>query len=170
MMHPVRTTLLATALALLAAAALIALARPAYAAGSADVRFVEPERFSDAGRNPADRERALAALGEHLKSLAARLPDGQRLKVEVTDVDLAGEEVMRAGRELRVLRGAADIPRIQLRWTLEQGSSALKSGEERLTDLGYISARLPLARMQGDLPYERYLLTEWFRAQFEGGR
>ena len=48
---------------------------------------VDIERFADIGRNPADRERAMKALRQHMESLAPRLPDGQTLKLEVLDVE-----------------------------------------------------------------------------------
>ncbi|MBL8325536.1 MAG: DUF3016 domain-containing protein [Rubrivivax sp.] len=171
MSHALRTTLVAAGLALLSAALLVALARPAHAAGSAEVRFVEPERFSDAGRSAVDRERALASLAAHLKELARKLPDGQALKVEVLDVDLAGELWPRRGHDVRVLRGSADAPHVRLRWTLEQAGSLMKKGEQHLSDLGYLTNRPGLASgLDSDLPYEKRLLTQWFREQVEGAR
>lgn len=170
MSQALRTTLFASVAALLSAAALVALARAAHAAGTAEVRFVEPERFSDAGRNPFDREQALAALTTHFNQLAQRLPDGQRLRVEVLDLDLAGEQILRRGSEVRVMRGAADWPQMRLRWTLEQGGTTLKSGEDRLSDLAYLSGRAAPASSEGAFPHEKRLLTQWFRAQFEGAR
>ncbi|MBI5719826.1 MAG: DUF3016 domain-containing protein [Burkholderiales bacterium] len=170
MSQAIRTTLVAAAVALLSAAVLVALARPAHAAGTVEVRFVEPERFTDAGRAPFDRDRALESLAAHLRQLGQRLPDGQRLRVDVLDVDLAGEQVLRRGHDLRVLRGGADMPHIHLKWTLEQGGSALKSGEDRLTDLGYMTSRTTPAASVGDLPHEKRLLAQWFRARFEDPR
>ena len=170
MTNAVRTTLIAAALALLSAAALIALAQPVRAAGSAEVRFVEPQNFRDAGRSALERERALASLGAHLEQLAQRLPDGQRLRIEVLDVDLAGEQIPRRGYDVRVLRGGADWPQLHLRWALVQGERTLKSGEERLADLGYMQGRPGLNGSEGDLPHEKRMLTTWFRGEFEGGR
>jgi hypothetical protein len=170
MSHALRTALLATAVALLSAAVLVALARPAQAAGSAEVRFVEPDKFLDVGRSAHDRERALGSLKLHLERLAQRLPDGQRLRVEVLDVDLAGQEFPRRGTDVRVLRGAADSPMIRLRWTLEQGGATLRSGEERLADLAYLPGRQDGSASDGDLPYEKRMLSRWFREAFEGGK
>lgn len=171
MSQSVRTTLFAVAIAVLSAVVLILLAWPAHAAGSAEVRFVEPERFSDAGRGSHERERTLASLTDHLQMLAQRLPAGQRLRVEILDIDLAGEQILRRGGEVRVLRGAADWPQMHLRWTLEQGGSTLKSGQERLSEIGYLTnSRIGGAASDGDMPYEKGMLTKWFRNQFEGGR
>ncbi|MCW5633317.1 MAG: DUF3016 domain-containing protein [Rubrivivax sp.] len=166
-----RTTLLAAAIALISAAVLVALARPAHAAGSADVRFVDAERFADAGRNPHDRERVLASLKAHVQRLAQRLPDGQQLRVEFLDLDLAGDERMRSSGDVRVLRGGADWPRMHIRWALQQGDGTLKSGEERLSDLDYLmGSRTLAATSDGDWPYEKRMLTQWFERQFSGQR
>jgi hypothetical protein len=170
MSHALRTTLVAAGLALLSAALLVALARPAHAAGGAEVRFVEPERFSDAGRSSSDRERALARLAAHVKELARKLPDGQTLKVDVLDVDLAGELRPRHGQEVRVLRGSVDTPHIKLRWSLEQAGATVKRGEQHLTDLGLTAQPGLAAASDGDLPYEKRMLTQWFREQVEGSR
>jgi hypothetical protein len=143
------------------AALLVGAAGALHAAGLVDVHFVEPARYADAGRTPAERERTLKVLGEHLKQLGARLPDGQRLRVDVLDIDLAGTLEPRRAVEVRVLRGRADVPAMTLRWTLSEGSRTLKSGEERITDLDYLErgGRLPPA---GDLAYDRALLDRWF--------
>jgi hypothetical protein len=159
----------ATAVAVVSAAVLVALASPAFAAGSADVRFVEPDKFLDAGRSPHDRERVLAALTAHLQRLAQALPDGQKLRVDFLDVDLAGHEELRRGSDVRIVRGSADWPRLHVRWALEQGGSTLKSGQDRLADLDYtMTARMSAA--SGELPYEKRMLTEWFEKQVEGKR
>ena len=170
MTNAVRTTLIAAVVALLSTATLIALAQPVPVAGRAEVRFVEPEHFRDAGRSPIDRERSLAMLAAHIEQLARRLPEGQRLRVDVLDVGLAGEPIFRGGTEVRVLRGGADWPQFQLRWTLLQGERTLKSGEEHLADLSYLQSRIGLGANEGDLPFEKRLLTNWFRGEFEGGR
>lgn len=170
MTNAVRATLIAAAIAALSAAALVALAQPARAAGSTEIRFVEPQQFSDAGRSQVERERALASLAAHLEQLGKRLPDGQRLRIEVLDVNLAGEQVLRRGTEVRVLRDAADSPQMRLRWALLQGERTLKSGEERLSDLGYMRGRTVALSSEGDLPYEKRMLTAWFKGEFEGAR
>ncbi|MCL4696193.1 MAG: DUF3016 domain-containing protein [Burkholderiaceae bacterium] len=166
MNRALRTALAATLLAVVSAAVLVALARQAHAAGSADVRFVEPERYRDAGLLAPDRERTLATLAAHLKQLAQRLPDGRQLRIDVLDVDLAGDRSPRPGTDVRVLRGGADVPRLHLKWTLEEGGRTIKSGEDRFTDLGYLTQAPHRAAASGDLPYEKRLLTRWFDERF----
>ena len=60
---------------------------------TAQVEFVNPESFTDAGRRYADRERDdnLERLRRHIVERAAReLPPGEVLTVWVTDLDIAG--------------------------------------------------------------------------------
>ena len=148
----------------LAAGALGALLAATAAAGEVRVHFVEPQRFTDAGFASADRERALATLRSHLEQRGRDwLADGLRLDVDVLDVDLAGRERPGRARDLRVLDGRVDAPRLQLRYTLRAGERVLASGEQRLTDLGYLDRLSPTQRGE-PLAHERRLLDDWLAA------
>ena len=139
----------------------------AQAAGTVQVSFVQPDQFADAGDARRDVEGNVRVLARHLESLAVRLGAGQKLSIEVIDVDLAGELQPwgHAQQDLRVLRGAADIPRIKLRYTLEASGQASRSGEQVVTDLGYLQRinRYPAGEA---LRYEKRMLDEWFSEQF----
>lgn len=144
----------------------------AHAAGPVAVRFVEPQRFFDAGDPGIDRERNLRVIEDALAALGQRwLPAGQSLDIDVLDVDLAGRikpNVGRTGQELRVLEGGADWPRIELRYTLRTGTQVLASGRETVSDMHYLDsgARLPDS---GPLAHERRMLEAWFRGRFAAG-
>ena len=145
---------------------LAAAALPLAMAGSATVSFVNPERFSDIGFAPTERQLNLEALQRHLQTLAEqRLPSDQVLKVEVLDVDLAGVErpSLRAGRDLRIVKGGADSPRIKLRYTLEANGRTLRSGEETLSDLSYLQGFTGISGSE-PLHYERRMLDKWFQS------
>jgi hypothetical protein len=142
----------------------MACAAPALAAGSAQVSYVQPEMFTDAGFGSFERERTLQSLTQHLQALGKRLPDGQTLRVEVLDVDLAGEVWPRGANEVRVLRGRADWPHMSLRYTLLDGSRTLKAGDAQLADMNYLFDAHRLTQY-GDLPYEKRMLDRWFKEQ-----
>ncbi len=148
-----------------------ALAAPcaAQAAGQVQVRWVEPEKFADAGRGALDRERTLQALGEHLGRLGRRLPDGQTLQVEVLDLELAGElePFSRFHHDVRVLRGRADWPRISLRYTLSDGERTLARGDAQLSDPHYMFRSLR-GSASGTLAYEKRMLDEWVASLVAG--
>ena len=159
---PAIRTVLTWALALSAATAW---------AGDAEVSFLRPEGFADAGRG-RDAAQVQATLSAHLAGLAARyLPAGQTLKVEFTDIDLAGElrPLARSGQELRVLRGRADWPRLNLHYTLIEDGKQIASGGERLTAMDYLQRRLS-SHDSGALPHEQRLLSEWFAQRFSSQR
>lgn len=143
-------------------ACLTALTPAAHARGVVEVSFVEPERFTDIGWRPADRERNLEVLARRLRDKAERLPDGQTLKVEVLDVDLAGAEfVLMRNPEIRVLKGRADWPRMQLRYTLSAQGRTLRSGQEQVQDMAYMERSAGLPHTDA-LAYDLRLLDEWF--------
>lgn len=132
----------------------------AIAAGQVEVSFRPVDQLADVGRG-IDRERHVKALADHFKSLGARLPDGQRLEVEVLDVDMAGElRPTRRGDEVRVMKGAADWPKLELKWSLTSGGQTLRSGHERLSDLAYLQH--PLRGDTGPVAYEARMIDRWF--------
>jgi hypothetical protein len=140
----------------------LGLAAAAQAAGTVHVRWLEPQAYSDAGRTSMDREQNLANLEALIKPLGAHLPDGQSLTLEVTDVDLAGEIAHLRSREVRVLRGRADWPRMTLRYTLRAGTTVLKTGDAQLADMNYLNG--PAA--SGGHVFEQRMIERWFKAEF----
>jgi hypothetical protein len=142
-------------------AACAGLSVPVLAAGTVEVRFKPVNELSDVGRG-IDRERNVQVLTDLFRSFAAQLPDGRTLSVEVLDVNLAGEvRYMRMGNEVRVLRGAADWPTLDLRWTLSADGRTLASGEDRLADMTYLQRDAGLSSRQ-TLPYEARMVQRWF--------
>lgn len=142
---------------------------PAHAAGVAEVHYAQPERFTDAGFGSVERERTQALLKAQIERLASRLPEGQRLSVTFTDVDLAGEIDHFSPHGLRVLGQLPDAPQLSLRFELTQDGQVVARGEERLRDLAYLVRRGGLDR-QAALPYESRLLAEWFEQRFAAAR
>lgn len=152
-------------LAVTAVAALLAVS--AHAAGTVQCTFVNPEKFADVRDRTYSAEQNLKSLEQIVQSVAAAyVADGQTLKVEILDVDLAGE--VRPGvraYDVRVMRGRADWPRITLRWSLEGAGQAPKSGEAVVQDMAYLQ-RIPPTQSDTALVYERRMLEQWFKAEF----
>ncbi|ARN21111.1 DUF3016 domain-containing protein [Piscinibacter gummiphilus] len=150
---------------------LLAVARSATAAGTANVTFVNPEKFTDAGYSrETPTERDLAALQRdlerHVQKLAERdLADGETLAVEVLDVDLAGRFQPSARiDDVRIVRDI-DWPRVRLRYTLSRNGVADPSVEERVSDQSFLMSINPYS--SGDrLRYEKAMLDDWFRQRF----
>jgi hypothetical protein len=138
-----------------------------FAAGSASaavtVNYVEPDKFSDLPFVPWEREDTLKTFTEHFTRLGNSLPPGQDLRIEVLDIDLAGRAIpsVRAGRDMRVLRGQADWPRMQFRYVIEQNGQVLKSGEAQLSSMNYLDQHTRYFDSE-PLRYEKQMIDDWF--------
>jgi len=145
-----------------AALALACLAPGAGALAAAKVTFVNPEKMTDVPRHESDRESMKAILLDHFNVLAARLPADQELKIEIIDVDPAGDVFPRVSiRDVRVLKGLGDRPAMHLRYSIEQNGKVLRSGESHLSDAAYLMGS---NRYGNDLyGHEKQMLDDWFR-------
>ncbi len=136
-------------------------------AGTVEVNFVQPERYTDAGRG-TDAEATRKTLDQHLQALGlAGLPVEQRLKIDILDIDLAGETrpLLSLSNDVRVLKGRADWPRIHLRYTHSDGAQTLGSGDKSISDMAYLMRSRATDRSEA-LPCEGRLPNDWFRSHF----
>lgn len=158
------TTLIRPSTLAAALSAALLLATGAALAGPATVTFANPDQFADLPRESWNRDDVLADLTDHFAALAAKLPAGQELKVEVLDLDLAGRTWpgLWGARDLRVLNGGADWPHMKFRYQIVQDGSVVKSGEETVSNMNYMWG---LNRYSsGDaLRYEKQMLDTWFK-------
>jgi len=155
-------------LALTLAVVLLA-ARGAWAA-TAEVEFVDPAKFTDAGRPTQfiDRDENLGNLKKHfIEQAAQRLPAGEKLAIRVTDVDLAGayEPWQTYSREVRIVKEIYP-PRIDLKFRLTAADgTVVKEGVRSLRDPGFMMG--PSLGYGGDnLRYEKVMLDQWFEQEF----
>jgi hypothetical protein len=150
---------------LLAVAALAAV--PSYA--TTTVTFVgDPDRYTDVANERRETQSTLDTLGSHIRKLGDRyVAPGDNLRIEVLDVDLAGWAQWggRSPEKVRVARGGADFPQIKLRYTLESGGST-HSGEETISDPGYMNRGGTIRSSSEPLYYEKRMLEDWFRSTF----
>ena len=147
-----------------AAAATFLLLAPAGAFAAATVTFVDIDKMADVPRDFHKREDMQFLFREHLNRLAAQLPAGQVLTVDFLDIDLAGDEFPRvAVRDIRVLKGQADWPRMRLRYSIQRDGQVLASGESTLSDPAYL---MSINRYNQDAyGHEKQMLDDWFRRE-----
>jgi hypothetical protein len=142
------------------------LAAGAAVAGPATVTFAHPEQFADMPRDVMERDQVLLDLREHFSALAAKLPAGQELAVDVRDVDLAGRTWPHIGmwgnRDLRVLNGGADWPHMKLHYTISQDGKVIKTGDETVSNMDYLW-RMNRYSTGDTLRYEKQMLDSWFK-------
>ncbi len=142
----------------------------ANALAGASVTFVHPESYADLPTDVRDREQVLKDLQKHFDHLAASLPPGQDLKVEVLELDLAGRLIpTHTLNELRVLRGGADWPHMRLRYTLESGGQVVRQGDVHLKNMDYLN-RLNRYFSDDSLRYEKQMIDDWFRSEIAPAR
>jgi Protein of unknown function (DUF3016) len=141
----------------------------AHADGTVEVSFVKPEQFADV-RSTYQRvdDGFLKALATHFQSAAApHVPDGQTLRIEVLDVDLAGEIRPRfaASYDVRVVGLGADWPRLKFRYSMSSASGAAELAEVQLSDMAY-NFRSTGRYSKETLSYERRMIDEWVGKTF----
>ena len=168
---PLGAVLRTVAPRIVACVALGAAACATWGAGAVELRFIEPGSYADIGWRSLDRERNLERLRTHLQGLATQLPAGQRLTIDVLDVDLAGEEVPGPGPDaVRVLRGRADWPRMHLRWELSGSGASARGADEWLSDPVYLDRLPPAFASSEALPYDLRMVDDWFRVRIVQGQ
>jgi len=174
------TAALVAALALAAPAAATSVTDPDYprsldVEGPVAVSWTDPAGFTELrySRNRFEARRGdwVRDLALHVARRAAReLAPGERLEVEITDIERAGEFEWAAGRSdhVRVVR---DIypPRIVLNYSLHgPGGEVIDGGERELTDLGFLHRSAGTVSMSDPLRHEKRLVDDWVRRDLAG--
>lgn len=151
-------------LVLAALAAPLALVIGGAAAAAVTVTYAEADKMTDVPRFQSEREGMEADFREHLDTLAKQLAPGQDLTVEFLDIDLAGDVFPRVPvRDVRIMKGTADWPRMHLRYQIEQDGKVLRSGESRLADPNY---QMNINSYRNDMyAYEKRMLDAWFKKE-----
>lgn len=148
-------------------------APPADQKNQVDVAFDQPEKFTDVRDSytgtDKGRDGLLGLLKEHLQQRAPRyLPEGQKLSVTFTDVDLAGDYEPWRGVNFHDVRIVKDIypPRLNFTYKVTDASGAVvKEGSEKLVELAFQMSASPMSS-QDSLRYEKAMLDNWLRDTF----
>lgn len=151
-----------TSMTTLALAGLLVLAAGG-ASAATTVNYIQPDRFSDVPFTPWERDNVLQQITDHFNKLGQELPPGQDLRIDVLDIDLAGREFPNAhsGRDIRIMKGRADWPRMQLRYAVEENGQVIKSGEAQIQDMDYQN-HLNRYFDSDALRYEKQMIDDWF--------
>jgi hypothetical protein len=156
--------------------AILALAPPVFAQDDrVTVELANPQTFTDFKTScvarPADVAVLAAQLERYLKTAAARvLPEGQRMEITVTNIDMAGDIEVWRNPFLCDLRTMKDVypPRIDLSFrVLDAEGKELRGGARSLVDVNYLDRSAPSGIDQ--LRYEKYLLSDWLQRELGRG-
>jgi len=153
--------------------AALALSATGWAAGNdsgrVTVNFDHPENFTDVKQTFNGDSASSPYLDDfrsYIEKRAVRfLPEGQKLNVTFTDIDLAGDfEPWRGPRtqDTRIIKSIY-IPRLKFNYQITDASGAVvKQGQANLTDLNFQEDTPITVDTSEPLRYEKRMLDDWF--------
>ncbi|WP_166424405.1 DUF3016 domain-containing protein [Paraglaciecola sp. 20A4] len=147
-----------------------------YSQAKVNVTWQNSDKYTDVRPSNESRtrfkERTFSHLEEYLVELAEVLPDGQTLKITVTNLDLAGQVwpasfvgLGQSASDVRLIK-SIDIPRIAFNYKLlNSNGEVLQQGERNLKDMSFQDRHNPFFSSE-NLRYEKNMLRMWFEEQF----
>lgn len=144
-------------------------------AARAVAEFIAPENFADFRDSLFDTEKARQQLGDeiagHVADIGRRyIPEGQRLEIRFTNIDLAGDFEPWRGPNFDDIRIVKEIypPRMEFDYRLVDAATGavIRQGSEKLVDLAYLmsAGRLP---SHDQLRHDKQMLSDWMRREFK---
>jgi len=141
------------------------------------VTWLEPQKFTDMdppqrGARKRFRNRTLKQLHQFMDKLAKDLPEGHKLHMNVTDLDLAGivwpalfMGWNNTGNDIRLMR-QVDFPRMEFSYQLQDSSGEIiQQGDEALRDMAFLNRTV--IRRNRQLVHEKNMLRRWFKGEFK---
>ena len=143
---------------------------PGAFAASSDVTWTDYKSYRDidAGNEnrKSFRERIFKDFEKHFAKLAATLPEGQVLKIDVTDVDLAGDTHAAGINRTRIVKQIY-MPRMNFSYQLLDGDGkVIQADEVVVKDMNFMSGN-SLKYRNKSLGYEKKMLDDWFDKTFK---
>jgi len=134
-----------------------------------EVQFIKSDDFADIGNRISVRdgentlERVAAALTERADAVLA---PGQNMKIEVKDIDLAGDPLP-LGRGMDMIRVIKPLyrPAMKFSYTITQDGKTVREGVADLQDMGFMDHFNRYFR-DDPLYYEKPMLDKWFEEEF----
>jgi hypothetical protein len=138
-------------------------------AATVEMNWIEPGTYDDIRsgdqNRKAFRERTFKILEKHFIKLAASLPQNQRLKVDILNIDLAGEIDFSGARQVRILRESY-FPRFNLSYQLiDDNNEIVMSGSDKLKSINFLQSS-NLRYRNEPLGHEKKMLDVWFKGVF----
>ncbi|KGJ93321.1 DUF3016 domain-containing protein [Colwellia psychrerythraea] len=139
-------------------------------AASSEVTWKDYESYRDIDSGNENRksfrERTFRKLEEHFAKLATSLPDGQVLKIEVTDVDLAGDTHVGGINQTRIIKQIF-MPRMNFSYQLlDADGKVIQTEAVVVKDMNFMSG-INLKYRNDSLGYEKKMLDDWFKKTFK---
>jgi hypothetical protein len=138
----------------------------------AEVLFFEPQKFTDVRDSymgDPDRTTYLEQIRDHLLEQAKYyVPEGHKLAVTFTDIDMAGDFEPWRGPRWDDIRVVKDIypPRMVLTFRLTDAEGkVVKEGKRDLRDLAFMM-KITMSFRDDAVRHEKALLDDWLRSEF----
>ncbi|WP_057830444.1 DUF3016 domain-containing protein [Colwellia sp. TT2012] len=149
---------------------LTSLMAPGAFAASSEVTWTDYKSYRDINAGNENRksfrERIFRDFEKHFAKLAATLPEGQVLKIDVTDVDLAGDTHAAGIHRTRIVKQIYR-PRMNFSYQLFDADGKLvQSDEVVVKDMNFMSGS-NLKYRHKSLGYEKKMLDDWFDKAFK---
>lgn len=141
-----------------------------------EINWENPEEYRDVRPTMESRvkfrEHTFEQLQEYLQKLAEKLPDDQKLVLNVTNLDLAGEVwpasfvgFGHSANDVRVVK-SIDIPRMSFTYKLMNTAEELiREGDVDLKDMAFMDRSNRFFSSES-LRYEKNMLKNWFNDEF----
>lgn len=137
-----------------------------------EITWQAPENYTDVLASNSIQKRfqtkTFTKLNSTIAQLTEKLPEGQRLLIEVKDVDLAGRvsvALTNSNYGPRVFN-SLDMPRMVFTYQLvDPDGVVLQESAVNLEAPMFLSSFNP-RRNSGSLPYEKRMLRNWFKEEF----
>ena len=141
-----------------------------------EINWQNPEKYRDVRPTMESRikfrEHTFEQLQEYFEKLAEKLPGDQKLLLNVTDLDLAGQVwpgsfvgLGYSTSEIRVIKNI-DIPRMNFSYKLVNAADELiQEGDVELKDMAFMDRSNRFFNSES-LRYEKNMLKNWFNDEF----
>ena len=139
------------------------------AAGESEVTWTNTDKYTDIRAGNENRARfktrIFSHFEEHFSKLSEKLPEGQVLKVNVTNVDLAGDVRFDTMDRIRVVRDIY-IPRMKFTYEVVNADKSIAdSGDADLKAMGFMQQASTVGHHKA-IYYEKKMLDKWFKNTF----
>lgn len=139
-------------------------------AASSEVTWTEPEKYRDIRPGNENRksfqDRIFSSFEKHFSQLAERLPEGQTLKIDVTNVDLAGDTHAAGINQTRIVKEMYP-PRMNFSYQLVNADGSIAQAETvELKDMSFMMNRA-LKYRNTSIGSEKKMLDDWFFETFK---
>jgi hypothetical protein len=138
-------------------------------AADVEVKWTNSDKYSDIDAGEEHRkhfkERTFKSFEKHFSKLAAKLPENQKLVLDIANIDLAGDVRHGGMNRIRVVKDIY-FPRMEFTYQLLNSDNTVVKGEDvSLKDMGFLMGNGLKYRNQS-LGYEKKMLDDWFKDTF----